>query len=412
MTQTPDARRTDSGFGSRAEERLLLACARPKLAEAGHARIAQILAAPLDWPEVIRAAHVHGLIPLLHHHLAERHVRHIPESVLTSLATSTLSIAATNLQLEAEMVKVCELATAAQVPVMPVKGPIAALDLYGNLGLRPFVDIDFLVPADHVFRFITVLQHAGYTSELRVPEANFDSFLSSACEYPFDSPSKQLVELQWDVVPRYFALDIGIRGFWERSQPAVFKGQAIRSLETADLMLLLLIHGAKHMWARLIWLTDVAELSPRLSTSEWQEVIDRGRRAGALRMALVGLSLAMTMLDTALPPLVTDQIQRDSALPDIRCAVLSRMSELALIPSKAGDFRFLLTLRENPGDRFKSVWRLASTPGPAEWAMVRLPRRFDFLYTFVRLVRASRHLLGVPRSVSQAITRRLTSRKN
>ncbi len=71
-----------------------------------------------------------------------------------------------------------------------------------------------------------------------------------------------------------------------------------------------------------------------------------------------------------------------------------------LLPRQAYDvesvdyFRLMLRLRERQSDRIRFVSRLALTPGPKEWAAVRLPRPLFPLYRFVRLSRLAARLMG------------------
>jgi hypothetical protein len=50
-------------------------------------------------------------------------------------------------------------------------------------------------------------------------------------------------------------------------------------------------------------------------------------------------------------------------------------------------FRLMMRLRERRADRIRFFTRLAFTPGPGEWEMVRLPKSAFPLYRLVRLAR-------------------------
>jgi hypothetical protein len=50
-------------------------------------------------------------------------------------------------------------------------------------------------------------------------------------------------------------------------------------------------------------------------------------------------------------------------------------------------FRLMMRLRERWVDRARFLWRLASTPGPGEWGVIRLPASLFPLYRVIRLFR-------------------------
>jgi hypothetical protein len=56
-------------------------------------------------------------------------------------------------------------------------------------------------------------------------------------------------------------------------------------------------------------------------------------------------------------------------------------------------FRLMVRLRERPIDRMRFVSRLALTPGPSEWAAVRIPEALFPLYRVVRVFRLAGRLV-------------------
>jgi hypothetical protein len=63
------------------------------------------------------------------------------------------------------------------------------------------------------------------------------------------------------------------------------------------------------------------------------------------------------------------------------------VSESAFNVESLAYFRLMLRLRERRSDRLRFLARLVFTPGPGEWAAVRLPRLLFPLYPLVRLAR-------------------------
>jgi hypothetical protein len=59
----------------------------------------------------------------------------------------------------------------------------------------------------------------------------------------------------------------------------------------------------------------------------------------------------------------------------------------------ASYFRLMLRLRERRRDQMRFLTRLIFTPGPGEWAVVRLPEPLFPLYRLVRVTRLAAKLV-------------------
>ncbi len=64
-------------------------------------------------------------------------------------------------------------------------------------------------------------------------------------------------------------------------------------------MLFLCVHGAKHMWSRLMWLGDVGRLAQ--AGVDWTAVMKLASETRCERPVLLGLLLANDLLDAPVP---------------------------------------------------------------------------------------------------------------
>jgi hypothetical protein len=130
------------------ERRLLLACARVELDPADAETAGGLLSGPLDWDAVLSFAQLHGVAPLLHRHVETLDDAGVvppePRRRLLALAQGT---AYRNRTLAGESARLAAAFRTADVPVIEVRGPGMVEHLYGRLGLRPIVDLMFLVAA-------------------------------------------------------------------------------------------------------------------------------------------------------------------------------------------------------------------------------------------------------------------------
>jgi Uncharacterised nucleotidyltransferase len=83
--------------------------------------------------------------------------------------------------------------------------------------------------------------------------------LRSGYEYVFGlSTDRNLVEVQWQIVPRFYSINFEMEGLFARSIELDFDGLRLRTLGREDLMLVLCVHAAKHEWVQLGMVRDIA----------------------------------------------------------------------------------------------------------------------------------------------------------
>ncbi len=174
--------------------------------------------------------------------------------------------------------------------------------------------------------------------------------------------------------------------YWSRIQPLTVCGREMNSLSREDLLLLLCFHGGKHGWEKLIWLADVAELVVSHPHLDWEYVLDQSRRAGGLRMLLLGVVLANRLLGTAIPPDLEQSLARDRTVERIADGI-GRDLVRGGLPTYVKSQLYLLRVRERWQDRLRYVFRFTCTATPVEWAMVNLPPSLSVLYRFLRVLR-------------------------
>ena len=156
---------------------------------------------------------------------------------------------------------------------------------------------------------------------------------------------------------------------------------------------MLCLHGAKHLWTRLIWLADIAE-TLRIETLEDSVVLSRAQELGITRILGVSFWLAKNVLWAELPKFAEELIAADSHVPALGREFAERLACGADYDFDSTKyFRLILKLRERRGDRWRYLWRLLWTPGPGDVAAVRLPERLFPLYRVVRMGRLLRKLV-------------------
>ena len=167
----------------------------------------------------------------------------------------------------------------------------------------------------------------------------------------------------------------------------------MKTPSSADLLLVLTAHAAKHVWGRLVWLCDIARVM-NLPTLDWDWIGAQARELGIVRILRVTMLLANRLLSATIPGAAQVCLAEDPAALTLAQEIQHHItSETAFDVESLAYFRLMLHLRERPADRMRFVTRLVFTPGPSEWKAIRMPRPLFPLYRLVRLSRLAARLV-------------------
>jgi hypothetical protein len=318
---------------ARMEDRLLLACARTTIDQVAAEQIKALLRADIDWEYLIERADLHCITPLLNRSLSMISPDAIPPHALMLIRQRVREISQSNLHLAGELLRILAVFDQQGIPVIPFKGPTLALQAYGNIALRPFGDLDVLIHAQDLMPARDLMLAQGYRP---LPEAagfKLTMAHTQRChEYSLISPDGQIrFELQWAVMQEPFAFPTNIHRWWEQATTMSVGGRTLSRLAPEHLLLLLCAHGSKHLWERLFWICDIAELIRADGEIDWPKLIEEARQLGVERILMLGCSLANMLLNTPLPPELLRRAQADTkviALVEIACAFLLQGGDL------------------------------------------------------------------------------------
>ena len=342
---------------------------------------------PVDWGNVLEFADRHGTSSLLYRNLSHLPGT-VPSSQLAVLAQRYQTNVHKSLFLARELIRILDCLDGLGIEVLPYKGLVLSEMYYGDMALRQSGDLDLFVRKGDVARIKNAVQELGYTVRVPIPEEAQQDYISSGYECTFDSAAgKNVLELQWALQPHFYAVDFDMGGMFDRAVKAVVAGRTVKTPSPEDLFLVLSVHAAKHVWGRLIWLCDIAQVL-KAGNLNWNWIEVQARELGIERILRITLLLANRFMETAIPPQIEESIKADRVTQafadEISASVIRGVS---YEEDQLSYFRFMMGLRERRADRIRFFTRLAFTPGPGEWEMVRLPKSAFPLYRLVRLAR-------------------------
>jgi hypothetical protein len=354
-------------------------------------RLRTLIHQPLDWALFERLAEVHGLLPKAR---LGADPSLLPGPVVQELRDICRENARRSLWFAGELLSVLNTLSAAGIEAVPFKGPTLAAMAQGDLVLRQFCDLDILIAPRDWGRAKRALLEAGFVAKHKLTPREEKAYVASACDFTFHhGPVRNVLEIHWDFVPRFFAIRIPLRQLMARATTVELCGRRVPTLAPEDLLLCLAVHGAKHAWSRLCWLSDIAHLIYRADLDQ-DTLRRRAERWRIARIVKISLFLTQWALGAELPESLQTWIQEDREAPKLAGVLVRNLLNNNKIRTESRSyFRLFARQREHSADRVRMWARLATTSSLNEWRTVRLPDSLFPLYGAVRFWRLSRRLL-------------------
>lgn len=373
------------------EDELLLCCARTVATPHVVARLRELAAKNVDWEYVFLLARRHSMVPLLYLQLHRHASDLVPEEQLHKLKQHYLENSARNTVLTAELCRLIGLFADAGIEAIPYKGPVLSLFAYGDLALRRFVDLDVIVKKTGVLKARDILLAEGYTPSKSLSLTQQELLLRTQHNMQFSRDNRRLIiELHWEVAPHLFASSVSAEELWQNLTTIDLNGTKVNALSADNLLFSLCVHGSRHLWERLSWICDVAELISRHSFN-WTTLLERAANADSERMFLLGIYLAHELLDAPLPDEVRHRCDSDEQLKVLASSVGQHLfNGTTHIPATSREiFKYNIRVRKTLAARARYLAHMFR-PTDSDLSRHSFPSRVSFGYYLTRPFRLIR----------------------
>jgi hypothetical protein len=367
------------------ENELLLCCVRTTAAPKVVARLRELSSNEIDWDYIFLLARRHAVLPLLYLQLDQHASDLVPEHHLKKLKQHFLENAARNMILSAELCRLINLFSKSQIETISYKGPTLALFAYDNLALRRFVDLDLIVKKPDVLKAREILLAEGYTPSRSLSLDQQELLLRTQHNMQFSRDNRRLiVELHWEVAPHLFASSVIPDKFWRDLIAIDITGTGLKALSAEDLLFSLCVHGSRHLWERLSWICDVAELIAR-HRFDWPHLLKRAESADNERMFLLGLYLAERLLDAPLPEEIKARCRADERLKSLATNVIEHLfnGTTHVAATSREIFNYNIRVRNTLGARARYLLHMFR-PTDGDLSTHSLPPSLSFAYYVLR----------------------------
>jgi hypothetical protein len=291
-----------SGFPP--ELRLILACLRltPNGQEAQ--RIEKLSQTKLSWPDFLWGVDHHRVAPLVYVNLSRYAAKTVPASILSELRSRFEKNAQRALANTAELVRLYKLFHENGIPVIPLKGSVLALQVYGDLALRHAGDIDLLVDPLHLGQADRLLQedYCRMKPGFNLTPYQQNHFFRHMNSFAYSHRHKNInVELHYRLLGCHYPLSMDSRWIHSRPQYVLVAGLQLPAMSPEDIILYLCAHGAIHIWYRLFWLVDLSEIVRQEQGTDWEKLIVMARKFDIVRPLVQGVLLSHLLCNSSLP---------------------------------------------------------------------------------------------------------------
>src|SRR6266550_4135301 len=387
----------ESGEHATPEMQLVLGCARAQLNPAAAEEVASAAAQLLDWVKAIDLASFHRLSPVVICQVQQHAAASVPETVRLYLTERFRAHTIRNFELTKELLEILLLLEKSDVDALAFKGPVLSQQLYGDLSLREFLDLDILVPPSDAWTVIASLSAKGFEPHFTLTQRQFARFQGSRFDMGlYHAARRVLVEVHWALVSPGYTFSPAAEIAWESVQSVSIAGRSIKTFSTETQLLCNCLQQAKHNWWRLGWVMDLAALIHQAPAMDWQQIQNRAGSFGTARMIRVSLRLVQRLFQVTLPGGIAQWVENDACSIKIAEKILKR---LLLVDTTADkplpwDPLFRASM-ESLADRAFYWFDNALRPTPLEWALLPLPDSLYALYYPIRVGRlVCKHTAG------------------
>jgi hypothetical protein len=372
------------------EFRLLLACARNTQCPVDVERIVGICHGSVDWLLFLRLVVRHRVAPLVWRRLSGIGDLPVPQEIRNDLRRRVGANTLNALKQAGELVRLVRRFEGVGIRVLPLKGPVVAVQVYGALKLRHAGDLDLLVDPASVADADRILQDSGYirsSPDYPLGPGQTAAYMKIRKDFSYFCPdTATYVELHWRWSQNACLLPLSLDEVWQHRELVEFGSESVAAIPRRELLLYLCAHGAHTGWFRLKWLCDVAELTGDEDRIDMSQAMARAQELGVERVLAQGLLLAHRMLEVPLPGALPADMHQDRTVRSLVHQATEALLQNARhwstddtpVSFMPRQLRYRMRLRRDLRYKwhnlyFYSLWT-------DNWRWIRLPDRLSALY--------------------------------
>jgi len=372
------------------EIEFLLCCVRGTPDPETKLLIQQLVKKKLDWDYLLQTALQNRVMPIFYKNLIEICPQAVPQNIMCQLQKLFLGNAARSYLFTNRLIKILTVFEDNDITAIPFKGPILAENIYGDISLRQFDDLDILVYPQDVSKAHKLLTNFGYRPQFNLNSGQVEAYIKKEYSFTyFMDKSRIVIELHWKLLGRHSSFSLDLNTIHTNFSSTLNK-KPVRSFSLEDLLLYQCLHSSKDTWNILENICCIAEIINLYKEINWKVVETRARKMRCERMLLLGLFLAFDLFEPALPAHLIHQVENDSVLQKIVRMIYGNIFDKNSELKKpiGSDFSLLhMKMRDRFLEQVHYGLAIIFNPSREEWRICPLPASLSFLYYIFRPIR-------------------------
>jgi hypothetical protein len=182
--------------------------------------------------------------------------------------------------------------------------------IYGDITMRQYGDLDILVDARDIAKAGALLGAHGYDPEFSIKILENKTCLNATNDLGFYNTNYgTFIELHWKLFREKIGKHLGFEKISAHQQTLKINGRSIPTLSPEMLLVYLALHGSKHAWERVEWISDIDRLVRAKTDLDWDEMIGIAQDMDTLTTLYLGLRLSYELFHTPLPNTIIPLLQ-------------------------------------------------------------------------------------------------------
>ncbi len=245
------------------ENRLIITCARTRIAGSQLDELKYLVSRPLDWDRIVESALSQGIAPFLYHNLKNIPETHgIPKGVMAELKKNYHENIARNMYLYAELARIVKAFHDKGINTIVLKGAALAKFVYRDIGLRSMIDIDLLVKQEDLLHARDIVSDLNYVPEVRRSSEEWYRKNHHHLPVYINREKSILIELHWNIADNCGGMNTD--AWWKRAGNVQIDGQDVLMPAPEDILMHLCLHLFNHGYPPEMMLRAMCDISATL----------------------------------------------------------------------------------------------------------------------------------------------------
>lgn len=352
-------------------------------------------AKPIRWERVYNYSVSQRVFPLVLKNLQKHFSDYIPGQYIDQWRQEQELRAAKNLSMLSRLFSCLQILTEHEIKAVPFKGPGFTLNVYGDLALRDYCDLDILIFKTDLPHAVELLQKNNYSPVFSLGSNQLKILSKFDNEFGLVHKDGISIDLQWELTGGYFQKGLTLGQLEGQLQQSSWFGRNISQFSNEDMIVYLAVHGCQHLWRQLDNICCLSEQMKKIERSgeriDWDIVLEKTETLGCSRMVKIALNLCAKLFGHEFPPRVSEFLQSDQQALQLSDQFVSSLIEVdswSFASAKSRRFsRLQLAMLDNTTQKINYGLYLLFCPTRHDIELMRLPRYLCQFYYLLRPVR-------------------------